>query len=271
MGHDGAVDQGPLLQSGFIDDWATRLRGTRRAVVGILLRGSHARGAATAFSDVDLDVLVTGPPQVSRRAYLADIGERFAHLSVVTRDVETWLARLHEPVDWAFGLPVDAPARLLWASPRWRSRLDLPVVSHPAGEPRLEELVATLGKVAAAYAADDAMGARLAADDLARVCPSVLRLANPPVTVASRRAALAAALDLPVAPPGYRDDLLACLGLRPASTPQVYAAAGRLVAGTIALVRPYADELARVVGADLAGALADGRLDRYVVQVAGQR
>lgn len=220
------------------------------------------------FSDIDIDVLVDGPPHASRPAYLADTEDRLTHLSVVVRDVASWLARLEEPADWAFGLPVSTPVRLLWATPRWRSRVDLAVVCHPAGEPRLEEFVATLGKVASATAAEDGIGARLAASDLARACPSVLRLANPPLTVASRRAALGAALDLSVAPPNYRDDMLTCLGLRPATTAGVHAAAGRLVAGTIALVRPYADQFEPVAGADLAAAVADGRLDRYVAQLA---
>ncbi|SCG15217.1 phosphoribosyl-AMP cyclohydrolase [Micromonospora echinofusca] len=232
-----------------------------------MLRGSHARRAATAHSDVDVDVLLAGAPYAARQAFLAEHGGRLTHVSVAARDVRSWLARLGEPADWAFGLPVAAPARLLWADPHWRPRIDLPVLCQPAGEPQLEELIATLGKVAGARDADDHLGVRLAAADLARLCPSVLRLANPTVRVASRRGAFAAALDLPVAPPNYRDDLLLCLGLRPGSVGQLCAAAARLVAGVLPLIRPYAAEVARVAGADLAAALTDGRLDRYVDQL----
>ena len=89
----------------------------------------------------------------------------------------------------------------------------------------------------------------------------MLRLANPTVRVTSRRAAFAAALDLPVAPPHYREDLLLCLGLRPGSVGQLCAAAARLVTGVLPLVRPYAAEVARAAGGDLADALTDGRLD----------
>jgi phosphoribosyl-AMP cyclohydrolase len=267
-------------EGGFLDDWAARLRQvTDRPVVGILLRGSHARRAATAHSDVDLDVLVSdesparptgspvNAPYAARRAYLAESEGRLTHVSVAVRDVRSWLARLAEPADWAFGLPVTAPVRLLWADEHWRSRIDLPVLCQPADEPRLEELIATLGKVAGARARADHLGTRLAAADLARLCPSVLRLANPGVRVVSRRAAFDAALDLPVAPPGYRDDMLLCLGARPGSTGALWAAAGRLVTGTVPLVRPYADEIAAVSGADFAEALADGRLDRYLAQL----
>ncbi|MER6595237.1 hypothetical protein ABT214_26000 [Micromonospora purpureochromogenes] len=208
------MDHAPLLGT-FFDDWATRLReGAERPVVGILLRGSHARGAATAHSDVDLDVLVadgdrparpapgatgrsTGPgrtPYAARQAYLVEVDGRLVHVSVAARDVRSWVDRLGEPADWAFGLPVTAPVRLLWAEEGWRPRIDLPVLCQPADEPRLEELVATLGKVAGARAAGDHLGVRLAAADLARLCPSVLRLANPSVRVVSRRMLLASAI-----------------------------------------------------------------------------
>ncbi|MBG6064129.1 phosphoribosyl-AMP cyclohydrolase [Micromonospora ureilytica] len=263
MGH------APLPDSGFLEDWAARLRqAAERPVVGILLRGSHARRAATAHSDVDLDVLVGGAPYAARRAYLAESAGQVTHVSVAARDVRSWVHRLGEPADWAFGLPVTAPARLLWADPHWRPRIDLPVLCQPAEPPRLEEMIATLGKAAAARAANDRLGVRLAVADLARLCPSVLRPANPFVRVHSRRAAFAAALELPVAPPGYRADMLLCLGLRPGATGQLWAAAVRLVAGTLPLIRPYAEEIADTAGADLAAALVDGRLDRYVAQLA---
>ncbi|RZT80038.1 phosphoribosyl-AMP cyclohydrolase [Micromonospora violae] len=263
MGH------APLPDSGFFEDWAARLRqAAERPVVGILLRGSHARRAATAHSDVDLDVLVGGAPYAARRAYLAESAGQVTHVSVAARDVRSWVHRLGEPADWAFGLPVTAPARLLWADPQWRPRIDLPVLCQPAEPPRLEEMIATLGKAAAARAANDRLGVRLAVADLARLCPSVLRPANPSVRVHSRREAFAAALELPVAPPGYRADMLLCLGLRPGATGQLWAAAVRLVAGTLPLIRPYAEEIAEAAGADLAAALVDGRLDRYVAQLA---
>lgn len=263
MGH------APLPNSGFLEDWAARLRqAAERPVVGILLRGSHARRTATAHSDVDLDVLVGGAPYAARRAYLAESAGRLTHVSVAARDVRSWVHRLGEPADWAFGLPVTAPARLLWADPHWRPRIDLPVLCQPAEPPRLEEMIAALGKAAAARVADDRLGVRLAVADLARLCPSVLRPANPSVRVFSRRAAFAAALELPVAPPNYREDMLLCLGLRPGSVGQLWAAAVRLVAGTLPLVRPYAEEIAESGGTDLADALVDGRLERYVAQLA---
>jgi Phosphoribosyl-AMP cyclohydrolase len=263
------VGHGPSLQRGFLDDWTDRLRRLPGPpVVGILLRGSHARGAATPYSDVDIDVLVSGGPYVAHPAFFAETGDRLTHLSVAVRDVRSWLDRLDQPAEWSFGLPVVAPVRLLWASEEWRSSIELTEIRQRPGQPALEELVASLGKVSAACAADDEFGARFAAAELARRCPSVVRLANPAVTVASRRAALTAALDLPVAPAGYRADMVTCLGLRTESLPRLHAAAGRLVAGAVELARPYADALAPVIGQELADALRDGRLRRYVDQLA---
>jgi phosphoribosyl-AMP cyclohydrolase len=261
--------QDPLAGAGFLDTWVARLR--RQAgppVVGVLLRGSYARGTAGRYSDVDLDVLVDGTPQVAYPAWLAPAGERLIHVTAAVCDAESWLAHLTEPADWSFGLPVATPARLLWATPRWWPRLDLSVIRQPPGAPRLVDVVTDLGKVAAARAAGDEIGGRYAAADLARACPSVLRMLNPPVTVDSRRAALSAALELPVTPPGYRVDLLTCLGLAPRPAAHVYAAASRLVIGTVELIRPYAPRLAGAVGPDLAAALTDRRLDRHPAQLA---
>jgi len=256
----------------FFVEWVQRLRGLAGPeVIGVLLRGSHARGTATAYSDVDFDVLVGGPPYANYPAYLIEMDGRLTHVSVAIRDAASWLDRLERPATWSYGFPVATAARLLWAHAHWLGRLDLSVIEHPAGGPELEDLVADLGKVAAAALAGDEMGLRLAAADLARLCPSVLRLVNEPVTVACRREALEAALSLPVAPPTYRIDMATCLGLDPrraAEVAEVAAAASRLVAGTLALVRPCADELVDAVGPDFAAALTDGRLSRYVGQLA---
>lgn len=92
------MDHVPLPDAGFLDDWAARLRQfADRPVVGIMLRGSHARRAATPHSDVDLDVLVGGAPYAAWRAYLAETPGRLTHVSVAARDVRSWVARLNEP------------------------------------------------------------------------------------------------------------------------------------------------------------------------------
>ncbi len=269
MRHDGAVIASASVEDPFLRRWVDRLRGAFGApAVGVLLRGSHARDGATCYSDLDLDVLVTGASQESYPAFLADTGDRLLHISVVVSDVASWFRRLHTPPGWALGLPVACPARLLWAAEGWHDRLDIREVRQPPAAPALEDLVAGLGKLASAHTSGDDTGTRLAAADLARLCPSVLRLANPPVTVACRRQALTVALGLPVAPADYADDMRLCLGLRWGTTAELHAAGRRLVTGIVALVRPYAETLVPVCGPDLAVALTDGRLDRYLSQLA---
>jgi phosphoribosyl-AMP cyclohydrolase len=268
-----------VLGERFITEWAVRLRSTADPpAVAVLLRGSHARGAGTACSDVDFDVLVAAGPTQSYPAYLVEHDGRLVHVSVAVCDVDSWLHRMARPARWAYGLAVAAPARLLWvADERWRRRItrdltasggDAWLVTHPAADPELEDLVADLGKVASAYAQGDHLGLRPPAAEVARLCPTVLRLVNPPVAVASRRAALEAVLAFPVAPHGYRDAMLMCGGFEPAGPAEVLAAAHRLVSGVVELLSPYAESFVPEVGPDFAAALADGRLARYVDQLA---
>ena len=59
---------------------------------------------------------------------------------------------------------------------------------------------------------------------------------NDAVVVGSAREAIDAALSLAVVPDGYRADLLACLGFSGVTADELFAAAHRLVAGTVDLV-----------------------------------
>jgi hypothetical protein len=110
------------------------------------------------------------------------------------------------------------------------------------------------------------MGVRIAAADLAEEIPTLLRLANPPRLVANRTEAWAAVFSLRVSPDGFVPDMEVCLGWQAAQPAQIAAAAHRLVAGTVELIRPHAK--AFHAGGDLADAVADGRLSRYVRQLA---
>jgi phosphoribosyl-AMP cyclohydrolase len=94
--------------------------------------------------------------------------------------------------------------------------------------------------------------------------------AGPHPPVASRRAALAAALDARVAPPGYRDDLLRCLAPegRPGAAAEVHAAACRLAVGIVELLASHAGAFDGLLPAELAAALADGSLRRHVAELA---
>jgi phosphoribosyl-AMP cyclohydrolase len=76
------------------------------------------------------------------------------------------------------------------------------------------------------------------------------------------------ALDFAVVPPGYRDDLLVCLGLagRPTSAEEVHAAACRLATGVVELLGSHAGRFTGLPR-PLAASLADGSLRRYLAQL----
>jgi hypothetical protein len=160
--------------------------------------------------------------------------------------------------------------RLCWvADDSWRARLERSQLAHPPGEPELDHLVGDLGKVANAWRRGDELGLRVAAQDLARSCPSLLQPLNPHPPVGSRHAALLAALDFAVVPTGYHDDLLICLGLagRPTSAQQVHAAACRLATDVVELLGSHAGRFTGLLPGPLAASLTDGSLRRYVAQL----
>jgi Nucleotidyltransferase domain len=194
--------------------------------VAVFLVGSYARGDAGPYSDVDLDVLVADGPRNEWPTWFDVEEHQLVCVSVWIRDVATWQASQQEPQGWAFGLPSVETVRLCWvADDSWRARLERSQLAHPPGEPELDHLVGDLGKVANAWRRGDELGLRLAAQDLARSCPSLLQPLNPHPPVGSRHAALLTALDFAVVPPGYHDDLVVCLGLagRPTSAEEVHA------------------------------------------------
>jgi hypothetical protein len=254
----------------FIQRWVRRVRHEVPDAVAVFLVGSYARGDAGPHSDVDLDVLVADGPRNQWPTWLDVEEHRLVCVSVWIRDVATWLANQQEPQGWAFGLASVETVRLCWAADEsWRARLERSQLAHPPGEPELDHLVGDLGKVANAWRRGDELGLRLAAQDLARSCPALLQPLNPPPPVGSRHAALLAALDFAVVPPGYHDDLLVCLGLagRLTSAEEVHTAACRLATGVVELLQSHVARFTRLLPEPLAGSLADGSLRRYLAQL----
>jgi phosphoribosyl-AMP cyclohydrolase len=259
-----------MVDDAYISTWVDRLRREIPDVVAVILKGSHALGAASPHSDVDVDVLVGHAPH---EAYLAFFEEtepgRLRHISVAVQDLEGWLSDAEEPVSWAYGLPAAETTRLLWArDEELHAQLDHPARRHPPEPPELEDFIEAWGKVRNALGRQDALALRIAAQKLARLCPGLLRPLNPELVPANRREAMLAVLDLPVAPEGYRDDLLRCFGLTgdPVSMHDLHDAARRLTYGTVALLREHADALAGLLEDDLFACLIDGTLERYIRQ-----
>jgi hypothetical protein len=252
----------------FIARWAKRLQSTIPEAAAVILKGSYARGDAGPYSDLDFDLLTSSGPREEYPAYLDEFAGRLIHVSVAVRDLTCWLAEEEEPAAWAFGLPASEAIRLLWAADEaLATALDRAARHFPAGEPELEDFVAGLGKVRQAHAQGDDLALRLATQDLARLCPSLLRPLNPEVRVSTRREALRAALAFPVSPPGYPEDMRLCLGLsNRATTEDVHETARRLVLGVLETLQPHAARLAPLLPPDLAAALASGALQRYAAQ-----
>jgi phosphoribosyl-AMP cyclohydrolase len=252
--------------------WAERLRREEPRAVAVLCHGSYARGAAEAHSDLDLDVISDGEPEAGYRSAFEELpGGRLLHVTIAGYSLEGWLEQFAAPAEseeWAFFLPARQAARLLWATPAAREQLSGRVTLEVAAAPQLQDLLESAGKARNAWARGDELGLRLAAQDLALRCPALVALMNPAQAVDTRREALQAALDLPVAPPGYRDDLLVCLGLsgRATAAQEVQDAALRLALGIVAALQARPDTVAGRVEPGLPEALADGRLLRLLTQ-----
>jgi phosphoribosyl-AMP cyclohydrolase len=253
------------LEQAFLDEWTARLRdlpGPR--VFAVYLRGSHAQDLATEYSDIDFDVLVEGGAYERFPAWLVPHGQGLRHVSVSVTDVGGFLRELGEPAKWAFGWPVASPVRPLWID-NSHPDLRMYMLTHPEGEPMLEEAIEDLSKIASALTRGNETGVRVAAADLAREVPTLLRLANPPRVVEHRLGAWDAALTMPITPHGYQEHLARCLGWTDATVRDRAISAYRLIAGTLPLIRPFAAAFAAT--GDLAEALRDRRLDRYVAQL----
>jgi phosphoribosyl-AMP cyclohydrolase len=251
--------------------WVTRLRETEPRAVAILCHGSYARGEAERHSDLDLDVLIDGEPETPYRSAFEELPDgRLLHVTIQTDSLDGWLAQFGEEESeaWAFYLPARQVARLLWATPAAQAQLEGLVTLTLPGSPQLQDMLESAAKARNCYARGDELGVRLAAQGVALRCPGLLALLNPPVLVDTPRAALEAALAMPLVPPGYRDDLLLCLGLNGRATDieGMHTAALRLASGVLTLLQAQTQLVSDRVEPGLPEALADGRLMRLLTQ-----
>jgi aminoglycoside 4'-adenylyltransferase len=259
------------LDEGFIAGWVDRLRQSIPGAVAVVLKGSYVRGNAGPWSDVDFDVLVFDEDiDHEYLTWIVDDGSgRLVHVSVAVERIDDWVRGFREVASWSFGFPSREVTRLMWLGrPSLRAELDRPGREHPGGEPELEDFIEELGKARNARLREDELSLRLAVQEIAQLCPTLLAPLNEPVSPGTRPEALKAALDLAVVPDGYRDDMLLCLGLSGEATTvaEVLDAGTRLVFGTLALLEANADRFSPLIAPYLPDQLVSGLLRTYLEQ-----
>jgi phosphoribosyl-AMP cyclohydrolase len=254
-----------------IPAWVARLRDTYPRSIAVMLRGSRVWSGAGPHSDIDFDVLLDGEPYEAWPMFLErDTSGRMIHVSVAVQDLASWLAEGDEPVDWAFGFGVRSPVKLLWAKDaETTALLDRPWRESPPADPEVEDFVEGYGKVLNAFGRNDDVGMRQAAQNMAKLAPTLLRLVNDEVWPGTRREALEAALGFANAPEGYRQAMLTCLGLSDrATTPDEMVAAARLLAeGVIRVVRDHGQFEPDYPAGDPMGLLKNGMIESYIAQM----
>jgi len=249
------------LPPGVLDDVVDRLRQAEPAALAVLVTGSYATRRASTRSDLDLTVLTADPPLGHYRTWFDPRGRPPLHVSAGAKSLARWVERAQEPADWSLGFPTEEAGLFVWTEGTARATLgDPPVTRRPAAPPELEDFLECATKAQRASAGGASVGARWHAHDLATRAPCLLLPLNLERRVTDRRDALQAALEVPNAPSGYRDDLLLCLGLTAADDATVAATASRLARGVLAFLRQHRPDVD--TQPDLARYLADGTLQR---------
>lgn len=248
----------------FVEGFVDRLRAEYPDAVAVVLMGSHARGQASQWSDIDFDVLVSAPEVEEYRTWIEPVEERLVHISAAVESLDAWLTDASEPSPWSLGFPTIETTKLLWAiDDEHRLQLDHPYKTHPTHEIEIEDTMEALGKMRNALGRGDHIGVYRNATKLATLIPTMLVPINPPVAVANSRQAIDAVLAIPNAPDGFAQDWLYCMGYVDIRTPEgVLETAARMFNGALAMLPDDAD----MVGQDFARMIADGMLAAYLMQ-----
>jgi phosphoribosyl-AMP cyclohydrolase len=254
--------------------WVERLRAEEPGALAILLQGSHARGDAGPYSDVDLRVVTAGPPRVRDRAYLLQEGGRLVHYSVGGRPLAELVEAAANPELWPWLVAHYAAVKPIWDPQDVVGLLRRTVEANRPG-PRpyvdgllleLETMVEEVAKVRNAVAADDYLAAARAAWETADQAWKVLLRCTDPWPLRSQREGVERMLRLGEAIPRYRENLLICLGLTPDPRPldALSRAALQLAEGIVAWLEPRLNDLDQPAVTEL---LADGKLAAYLRQL----
>lgn len=248
----------------FIEGFVVRLRAEYPNAVAIVLKGSHARGQAKPWSDIDFDVLLSTPGIEEYRTWIEPVNERLVHISAAVEFVDAWIADANEPSSWSLGFPTIETTKLLWAiDDDHRELLDHPYQAHPPHEIEIEDTMEALGKMRNALSRGDIPGVYRNANKLATLLPTMLVPLNPSTSVSNSRQAIDAVLALTNVPEGFAEDWLYCMGYVDTRTPEsTLEAATRLFTDTLRLLPPDRE----IVGQDFDVLIRDGVIETYLNQ-----
>lgn len=252
----------PGLDRLVLERAVARLLHEEPATAAVVVTGSYAKGSADESSDLDLRAATSGPVRQPYRMWAEKRAGRPLHVSAGAKTIEEWNSARSRPAGWSLGFPAVYDARYLWATAAARELLGDPENHHPPAPPELEDFVEHTVKVRRAARLGDALGARWSSQAAATLAPALLRSLNPERSVRDRRDALDAALTLPVAPEGYRERMLVCLGIAPASDEDVVEAAVGLARSLLAFLREQNPDVDSQP--EIGDCLADGTLERWL-------
>lgn len=248
----------------FIQEFVVRLRAEYPDAIAVVLKGSHARGQAKPWSDIDFDVLESTADVEDYRTWIELVGDRLVHISAGVESLDAWLADSQNPSSWSLGFPTIETTKLLWAvDDEHRELLDHPYQTHPPHEIEIEDTMEALGKMRNALSRGDVIGVYRNANKLATLIPTMLIPINLPKSVSNSREAIEAVLALSNVPEGFAEDWLTCVGYVDTRTPEsTLAAATRIFTGTLRMLPSDPD----TVGQDFDILLRDGVIEAYLNQ-----
>ena len=239
-----------------------------------MVQGSHARGDAGPYSDVDLRVITAGPPRVRDRVYLVEEEGRLVHYSVGGRPLAELVQATADVEVWPWLVGHYATVKPLWDPGDVVGLLRRAVeANRPSPRPyadglllELETMVEEVAKVRNAAVAGDYLAAARAAWEAGDEAWKVLQRCHDPRPLATQRDGVDRMLRLGDDIPGYRENLAICLGLTPAARPleELSRATLELAEGVVGWLEVHVTELGQPRVAEL---LADGKLARYLRQM----
>jgi predicted nucleotidyltransferase len=261
--------------------WVARLRAGEPTALAVLVHGSHARGRAARYSDVDLRVITATPPRVRDRVRLEEHAGRLVHFSIGSRSLPELIELADDPRKWMYVRPQYLDARLLWEEPGTLDLLRGEVDARAPGrlpfvdglQLALETLLEYATKVRHAHLDGDYVRAAWFARRVGEHAWETVHATAESRLLPSERDWAEDCLSLGGAIPGYRASALVCLGLTPEAR-----SIDRLLEASLdladAVVTWLGGELARIgpaAGETVVELIESRRTARYLRQLRPRR